>query len=172
MTCDCPCPPALASATRDLRQGIAGRTRARVAVGAPASASAAVGATRLRAAAAACLAFPPPPEAAAEAALLHSLGGGTLGGGGFGLLLRLGMKLLTAPPGLRAAEVEEVTRRRSAWAFYLLRNPLFFTVVKPVADRTVRATAWVPVLNVVVAYAADVLRFASEHHYYVPRSPI
>ena len=115
--------------------------------------------------------FPPPPAAASEAAMLRALDGGGRGSSGgalLGSILRLGLLLFSPPPGVSAVDAAEIARRRALWAYYLLRSPLFYVVLRPASGRAVELTSRVPLLSVVVAYAADVVRFAGAHHYYAP----
>ena len=108
--------------------------------------------------------LPPPSATDSQAAMLRSLGGPRAGL--LGALLRLTLVLFSTPPGLSPVELREVQRRRAQWAFYLIRHPLYSFTARPLARTLQRATSAIPIVNILVAYAVDVLRFAHQHHYY------
>ncbi len=90
--------------------------------------------------------------------------------GAVGALLRLGLWLLAAPPGLSGAEAAEVRRRRTLWLLYLLRPPLFIAVSQPAARGVASRLSGVPLLGALSSYAADFLGYLSKRHFYTSGS--
>lgn len=82
-------------------------------------------------------------------------------------LLKVLLWFMNPPAGLSAAEAAEMSRRKQQWAFYLLRSPLFETIVKRSADGVVSATSWIPLLGLLLGYARDMMVYYQKHHFYV-----
>ena len=113
-------------------------------------------------------AFVTPPGGSPEGVLIKALGAPRAGLAG--VAIRAALWMFSSPPGLSAAEDAELQRRRTLWAFYLLRSPLFYSVTKPAADGAVTVASYVPLLGSLAAYGASVLQYIQEHQMYTAAS--
>ena len=73
-------------------------------------------------------------------------------------------------PTLSPAERAEMARRKRLLGYYLLRGPLFQSVLKPGLDGVVKITSFIPLLGVLLAYARDMLCFFQRHYFFTSAS--
>lgn len=67
-------------------------------------------------------------------------------------------------------ETQELSRRRSHFAYYFLREPLFALVTEPAAERAVDTLGNVPLVGAGMRYLLDMLRYLQRYHFYTTAS--
>lgn len=67
-------------------------------------------------------------------------------------------------------EAQELSRRRSHFAYYFLREPLFALLTEPAAERAADTLGNVPLVGAGMRYLLAMLRYLQRYHFYTTAS--